>query len=268
MAYDSSGSDSKFRYRIAWDLDREGGTRFWSSTFDVPGVGNSGKGAGAAVVDLDGNKEPELVLMAYDAPSGTGRFNYRVGRDLNPLSGQASSWSEVHSVAGLAFHVIGAGVETVNLDNDPRPEMVLSSYHESTFNEAYRYTVGWNLNADGKATHWTAMPDFPTYPGGDAQGLGIAFGQIGPNPEPDLILLIGEDSGTNYFRYLIGRDIDAAGLPASWEGPFGLPGFLPGTDGNGAAFWDLDGDGDEEVLMMSYDRTSSGNTFRYLVRAP
>src|SRR5262245_42181458 len=101
MAYDNPAQANSFRYIIAWNLNRDGNPMTWSgapntpysSMVQVAGVGWEGQGAGARLIDLDGNSRPELILMAYDNPAQANSFRYRIGWNLDN-GGVATSWSD------------------------------------------------------------------------------------------------------------------------------------------------------------------------------
>ncbi|MEJ7636524.1 MAG: hypothetical protein WKF75_00680 [Singulisphaera sp.] len=91
MAYDAPAGANNFRYKVGFNLNASGVAASWGATVIVPGVGDLGDGAGAVVTNLDGDSRPDMVLMAYDAPSGPNNFRRKVGSNLN-ASGVAASW--------------------------------------------------------------------------------------------------------------------------------------------------------------------------------
>ncbi|PWB55427.1 MAG: hypothetical protein C3F06_02735, partial [Candidatus Methanoperedenaceae archaeon] len=78
MAYDNPVGANTFRYKIGWNLNTAGIATGWSTAVQRSGVGWEGQGAGVALYDLNGDKRPEMVVMAYDNPVGANTFRYKV----------------------------------------------------------------------------------------------------------------------------------------------------------------------------------------------
>jgi len=82
MAYDNPAGPNTFRVKIGWNIDTQGQTTQWSRYTAYAGVETEGQGAGIRLVDASGNGRPEMILLAYDNPSGPNQFRFRVARDL------------------------------------------------------------------------------------------------------------------------------------------------------------------------------------------
>src|SRR4029077_4686478 len=81
----------------------------------VDGVGWEGQGAGVALGQIDADPAPDLVIMAYDNPSGQNNFRYRIGwnlnRDGNPTTQNGvpmTPWSGDIQVDGVGWEGQGA----------------------------------------------------------------------------------------------------------------------------------------------------------------
>jgi hypothetical protein len=224
VAYDNPSGPNNFRYRIAWNIDRDGSptTQFgvpntpWSNTIQVDGVGDEGQGAGARLIDLDGNGRPELVLMAYDNPAGPNSFRYRIGWNLNTL-GVAASWSNFIQVDGVGNEGQGADVDVIDLDANGRPEMVLMAYDNPAGPNSYRYRIGWNLTAAGAAEEWQS--GYLTYPGAgnEGDGAGLAVANLDGGRTELLLLAYDAPAGPDNFRYNIAYNIDAVGNATHYD---------------------------------------------------
>jgi hypothetical protein len=83
MAYDNPAGPNTFRTKIGWNVDASGIAASWSGMTTYAGVGNEGQGAGIRFTDTDGDGRPDMLLMAYDNPSGGNTFRFEVGRNLN-----------------------------------------------------------------------------------------------------------------------------------------------------------------------------------------
>ena len=58
MVYDAPEGENSFRYQIAFDLQSNGNYLSLSPVYEVPGLGHDGDGAGVAVGEFSGFKEP------------------------------------------------------------------------------------------------------------------------------------------------------------------------------------------------------------------
>ena len=152
MAYDDPDGGNKFRYKIGWNVDANGKASSWSSYVQVGGVGNQGEGADIAFINLDNNARPEMILMAYDAPSGSNKFRYKIGWNVK-TNGRATSWSSYIRVGGVGKRGDGAGVAFINLDNNTRPEMILMAYDDPSGGNSFRYKI-----SDGPSTKRLCEP--------------------------------------------------------------------------------------------------------------
>lgn len=234
-----------------------------ASAVEVPGVGWEGQGADLAVLSLNGNSRPDMILMAYDNPSGANSFRYRIGLDLD-ANGIAASWLPGYiEVPGVGWEGQGAGMAVAYLDSDPRPELILMAYDNPSGANSFRYKIGWDLDASGHATHWTDHAQVPGV-GWEGQGAAVVIGQIDSNPRPDLIFVAYDNpSGANSFRYRVGFNVDAQGN-ASWSPDYvRVDGVGWEGQGAGAALASLDSNPRPDLVLMAYDNPSQANSFRY-----
>jgi len=121
----TSGPGNVYRYRVVFDLDatgRSGGLGPWIS---VPGQGHDGEGADVAVVDLDDDPRPEIVLMCFDAPVGPNNFRWTIGWNANPLGDCALWTTRQQDVFGHVGE--GAGVAFGQWNGDPRPDVLFTA---------------------------------------------------------------------------------------------------------------------------------------------
>ena len=263
MAYDDPDGGNKFRYKIGWNVNVKGKAASWSGYIQVGGVGNQGEGAGIAFVNLDTNPRPEMILMAYDAPSGGNKFRYKIGWNVN-VKGKAASWSRYIQVDGVGSVGDGADIAFVNLDSNARPEMILMAYDDPDGGNKFRYKIGWNVNANGKAASWSGYTQVGGV-GNQGEGAGIAFVNLDSNARPEMILMAYDaPSGGNKFRYKIGWNVKANGKAASWSNYIQVDGVGSVGDGAGVAFVNLD-NAKPEMILMAYDDPDGGNKFRYRV---
>ena len=279
MAYANPAGANSFRYRIGWNIDKQGIPTSWSGApmtpwsdiIEVDGVGDEGEGAGIRLIDLDGNGRPELILMAYDNPAGANSFRYRVGMDLD-TSGHAASWGGVVEVSGVGWEGQGAGLAFTNLDNDPRPEMVLMAYDNPTTpkENSFRYRIGWNVDASGVPTFWSGFQQVDGV-GWEGQGADVDFVDIDGNGRPEMILMAYDHptGKPNNFRYRIGWNLNTDGATDDWSDYITYPADKHSVEGEGAglAVADIDTNGQPDLLLLSYGVPSDTNKpmFRYKI---
>jgi hypothetical protein len=233
-----------------------------SEPITAPGVGSEAQGAGMALTNLDGDPRPEMILMAYDNPSGANEFRYRVGFNLNP-NGVAQSWSAIRKVDGAGFEGQGAGIAITNLDKDARPELIVVAYDDAPGTNTFRYRVGWNLRNTGTAGRWDSSYRTVAGVGWEGQGASVAVTNFDDDLRPDLVLMAYDDpSQGNSFRYRVGWNLGRNGAASRWESFHReIPGV--GWEGQGAGIAIATLDKRRPALVaMAYD---GANTFRYRV---
>lgn len=263
MAHDAPEGPNSFRYKIVWNLDKYCQSTYSRTYIEAPGVTDVGEGAGIAVTNLDRDPRPELVLMAHSGDEGPNSFRYRIGWNVGS-NGRASRWSEPVVVPGVTDLGEGAGVAFVDLDDDPRPEMVLMAYSGDDGRNSFRYKIGWNVDSTGMAT-WDRT--YVMVPGlGDVgEGAGIAFTNLDSDPRPEIVLMAHDaPSGMNHFRYKIGWNLNGSGLVSRWTA-FIVEGVTDVGEGAGIAFTNIDRDPRPEIVLMAYSADDGPNTFRYKI---
>ncbi len=243
------------------------GWAWWQDQWmTIGGVGWEAEGAGLDVYDINGNGTADLLLMAYDAPPAANNFRYIIGWDMDNL-GRASSWSGYPQVAGLGWVGQGAAVELVNLDSNPRPEMVLLAYDAPAGANNFRYTIGWNLNTAGNTGTWTNYGQIPGV-GWEGQGAGLEILDLDSDPWLDMVIMAYDNpGGANNFRYKVGWDLNVGGSPmGGWTNYPQAPGVGWEGQGAGLACTNLSGNpARPEMLLMAYDNPWGANTFRYII---
>ena len=218
MAYvDTKTGRNKFRYKVGWNIERDGTTSEWSQDWvEVDGVGAAGEGAGVAIYDIDKNGRPEMILMALDAPLGRpNEFRYRIGWDLEKKSGtdrlEAPRWTPSedtgYTAEPLCYQADGADLAIYDIDKNGRPEMILMAYEKRLCGNEFVYQIGWDLDEKGFTDDWSECYKVPGL-GNEGDGAGVAFWQFDMNSDPDMIFMAYDDpEGENGFRYRVGWDL-------------------------------------------------------------
>ena len=266
MAYDAPSGANNFRYRVIHDLDATGKPGRIGAYVTTPGTGHSGEGAGAALGDVDGNGQLDIVLMAIDAPSGANSFTYKVGFDLD-AAGRPARWDRWRKVSGLGHSADGGGVALADVDGNGVLDLVLMAYDDPSGANTFVYKIGFDLGPDGQVrrqTDWRTV-DRVAGLGHAGEGAGIAIGDLDGDGRQDMVLLAYDaPKGPNTFRYRVVWGLDRDGRPSS-AGTWGRHMTGRGHSGAGAglAMYDVDEDGNQDLIVMTYDDPPGQNTFRY-----
>lgn len=267
LAYDNPAAANSFRYRIGWDLTKNGATSWTPGFIEVGGVGTEAQGAGVAIADIDQNGTLDMVLMAYDNPKGPNTFRYRIGWNLNH-KGVATNWSAVIIVPGVGTEAQGAGISIADIDQNGTLDMMLMAYDDRSGAKSFRYKIGWDLDNQGKANKWSASIIAQGI-GSAAQGADIALTDVNLDGELDLILMnYYNPKAENLFHYRVGWTVAADGKVKEWSRWFQLRGFGKEADGAGLGYYDLttlnpDLISGPALVYMAYDAPSGSNNFRY-----
>lgn len=265
MAYDSPSGANSFRYKVGRNVDSAGVSADWGPPINIPGVGNEAQGAGAAIAALDEDSRPDLVLMAYDNPPGANSFRYRIGFNIDD-KGVSTTWSSPVEVGGLGFEGQGADVLVTSLDDERKPDMILMAYDSEPGANSFRYKIGFNLDQSGIAKTWGAPITVPGV-GFEGAGAGAALANLDDDPRPELVLMAYDSPpGANSFRFKVGWNLGTDGVAANWDAAATqVPGMGSEGEGAGLTIAALDDDPRPDWLIMAYDSPAGANSFRYSV---
>jgi hypothetical protein len=110
-------------YRVGAKLDADGNvTGGWSEWRDVPWFSWENQGAGIALLDLENDGRPDLLVFQVDNPPEQNQAFWRAGRHLQ-TNGDVDGWSLWHGVpAWFAWENQGASIAA---RRNGRPEMVV-----------------------------------------------------------------------------------------------------------------------------------------------
>ncbi len=274
MGIDDPDGENQFRYRIGWDLDSEGKTDNWTGRQEIPspGLGYNHEGGGAALGDVDGNGVLDLLLMGVDASSGQNELRYMVGWNLDS-QGKTNDWSGMLSGDTLGESTAGGGAALADLNGNGSEDVLFMAIDDPPGENNFRYRVGWDLTSDGTPTRaWSGIVMLPEDQalGNRSQGAGAVYGDINQNGTPDLLLMaIDDPDGVNQYRYRVGWDVDARGIPtngwSAYTAPMRGSGVSSENAGGGAELADIDGNGVLDLLLMSIDQEDGANDFHYQI---
>jgi enediyne biosynthesis protein E4 len=221
-----------------------GGGKFEDATRSAGLLREDGRGLGVVAADLNLDGRIDLFVANDLSPNflflnrGDGRFD-----DLSEVSGAACSEAgEFQS---------GMGVDAQDLNGDGLPELVVSHYR-GEYCTLYRNLDGRNFQDVSAAAG--IIPDSLPY-----VGWGCALADFDNDGEPDLLVVNGhvEDNLS-----AVGQDVPYAEPARVWrnlgQGRFRVvrhAGSFFETDhvARGAAFGDLDNDGDLDLVVSLMD---------------
>ncbi len=202
MAYDNPAGANNFRYKIGWNLNTSGVAASWSNHVQIDGVGDEGDGAGIAITDIDGNGQLDILLAAYHRPPGGNSFRYRIGWNIG-TDGKTTNWTTNYIWApGMGNNAQGADVVIADMDLDGNQDLVLMCYDNPAWNN-FRYRIGWNLQANGRATEWSRYFMLKGV-GMEGDGAGLAhycYERYGESTPLLIFMAYDDPAGDNNFRY-------------------------------------------------------------------
>ncbi len=228
-----------YRGSTSWLFRNLGRGRFEDVTAKAGLFDVTGKALGATVLDHDGDGWPDLFVANDTVPNRLYRNNHD------------GTFTELGLQSGVAFSTdgrarAGMGVDAADVDNSGRasvavtnfsgemlglfvpqePGMYVDAAPQSAVGRATRQTLGWgcfffDVNLDG----W--------------QDLLVVNGQL----DPALARLPGEASPPHLFLNRQGRFEDVARAVGG--------AFATARIGRGAAFADVDADGDPDVVVTA-----------------
>jgi len=187
MSVDNPAGANSFFYYIGWNLSASGQPVSWSGLFHQDGLGNDNSGGGMALGDLDGNGQPEMVLMAIDDPADANQFWYRIGRNLDQ-NGNAASWTgNIAAPFYVGHQSAGGGAALADLNDNGKPDLVLMDIDSPLGANYFWCYVGWDMDINGNAVSWSSFTG-PSL-GDQTSGGGTAIGDIDKNGIMDLLLM-------------------------------------------------------------------------------
>jgi hypothetical protein len=228
-----------YRGSTSWLFRNRGGGRFEDVTAKAGLFDVTGKALGATVLDHDGDGWPDLFIANDTVPNRLYRNNHD------------GTFTELGLQSGVAFSAdgrarAGMGVDAADVDNSGRasvavtnfsgemlglfvpqePGMYVDAAPQSAIGRATRQTLGWgcfffDVNLDG----W--------------QDLLVVNGQL----DPALARSPGDASPPHLFVNRPGRFEDVARTAGA--------SFATARVGRGAAFADVDADGDPDVVVTA-----------------
>jgi hypothetical protein len=226
-------------------------------------------GGSVAVVDIDRDGRPDIVLLMVDNPPAQNAGYYRVGHGLDDggtLSGGWSDWQRVPDWFSLENDAAGIAVADVN-GNDQFDVIAFMIDAPAGGNQGY-YRVGWSLDPTSGAvtggwSDWQQVPDW--FPWMNAGG-DITVADVDGDGRLDLVVfMVDAPDGPNAGYYRSGP-LEPDGTVRAWRPWQAVPDWrFWENQGAGIAVADLDGDGTAELVVFAVDNPVGQNGAYYSV---
>ena len=224
-------------------------------------------GAGIAVVDLNADGLPDLVVLRVDDPpeENAAYFKVGLGTDDDLTIGAWTDWTAVPGWE--SWFNEGAGVAVADISGNGQPDLLVFRVDAVPNGpNAGWYRIGWNLNAAGQVTGWSpwlAVPDWFTWLNA---GADVTIADVDGDGVLDLVvLMVDAPDGKNQGYYRSGP-LNPDGTVTAWRGWVPVPDwYFWENQGAGIAVADLDADGTPELVVLAVDNPPGQNGGYYSV---
>ena len=259
-------------YHIGFDIDVNGFvTNNYSSAIPVPGwFGNESQGGGVALANIGKGPRPDLVIFHIDHPAGGNSGYYRIGWDLDTAGIAKGGWTNPLPVPGwFGNDNQGGAIAVADVNKNGTPDLVvLHIDNPDGANQAY-YRIGWDVNAAGLVTGgWTPPIPIPGWFGNESQGAGVVVADMNNDGFLDIVVFnLDDPDGGNRGYYRVGSRLDASGnVTGGWSKVIPIAGWF-GNDNQGAgiASFDIDGNGQPDLIVFHVDNPEGDNQAYYRV---
>jgi len=249
-----------WRYAIGWDINSYGEAN-WTEIKQVPSGGDNLIGGGVALGDLNDNNKMDIVIAGIDHWEGKDYWRYVIGLDVKP-SGDAN-WGSVKTVPSGGNELEGGGVALADINGNGKLDIVLAALDVWEGKDYWRYVIGWDISPQGEA-NWTQVRKVPS--GGEKlRGGGVFVYDLDGNGKMDIILsAVDTWEGKDYWRYVIGWDVDSYGQ-ANWGEVQKVPSGANKLLGGGVLIGNLNENDKPEIILYGIDTWEGKDYWRYII---
>lgn len=214
-------SSNTIYYKVAYDIDQYGKPKSLSKFMSISGMGNEYNDIGIDTYDFNNNGIPDIIVMAYDDPSGANTFRYKIGYDMDASGVIGGGFSPMYSEAGIGDKAEGAGIAIGDFNKNGKPDILLSILDAPAGENKFRYKILWDVNSAGYS-YSTPTSVFPLFTnlglGYDHQGGDCAVADINKDGSLDVVF-VGMDApkGQNSWKYITGFNFTTNGNIQLWR---------------------------------------------------
>lgn len=233
-------------------------------------------GVAALVISMNSSlsaPEVELILRQSTDDLGANGFDNRTGfgriNALKAVQAALLRWDNPRIIPGwFGSENQGGDIAIGDISLNGRPDLLVFHLDNPGGPNHGYYRVGWNLNASGHASSWSAIHAVPGWFGSENQGAGVALADIDGNGRKDLIVYhIDNPGGENHGYYRIGRNLNAQGVvTGGWSALKAIPGWFGSENqGGGIALADINGNGRLDLIVFHIDNATGENRAYYRI---
>ncbi|MCC8145813.1 MAG: hypothetical protein LIO93_05095 [Bacteroidales bacterium] len=274
MALDNpKDKDNYYHYQILFDIDEYGNSNMHSPVFKLgKAAGTKNQGASIAVADLNNNGIPDIVFACADNPKKENPIYHRVAFDID-ITGKPKYISDIFKTADMGNEHQGLGIDIYDFNNNGKPDIMFMVYdnplHTKNLPNVFKYKIGYDLDSSGRVSGGFSQVYEVDGVGNEGQGSGVAIADINKNGKPDILLMAMDNpDGANKFRYKILWDVNSAGYtyaqPTYVEPAFTNMDLGDKHQGADCIVYDINKDGELDVLFLAIDNPKGHNEFRYV----
>lgn len=267
MGIDNPKGANSYFYKILYDIDQYGNSSRESEIRTLSLHTHENQDGSIAIVDINKNGIPDIIFACADYTGGSSPIYYQIAFDVDH-TGKPRSLSKVFTLPAMGYYYHGMGIAVYDFNKNGTPDLIYMVYDAPKGRNSIKYRIAYDLNQTGASTGGNSQIYTLDGFGDNADGAGIAVGDINKNGIPDIfITALDAPKGANKFRYKILWDVNSAGysynVPTTVEPAF--TGMDFGWYGQGAdcALYDLDRNGDLDLILMNIDNPKGQNSFRY-----
>jgi hypothetical protein len=206
MIDNPAGQNGGF-YRLGKGIDVNGNiSGGWGPWIAIPDWFSFENQHGAiTLADLDGDGNPELIVLMVDNPPGQNRGLYRIGRKLDANANVTGGWTPWIDVPDwFSWETQGVGIAIADLNNNGAHDLLVFHIDAAVDQNQAFYKIGRNLDVNGRvAGDWSLWRGVPSWFAWENQGGGIAA--IRRNGLLQLIVMMVDnppDQNVGYYRLL------------------------------------------------------------------